>query len=107
MVTRARQGKCNQSCQQHSARAILEAAFNIDVNVLLSQGDKCDLPIFEASKPVEAPKDQRNVAERPFRFVIYWRKTSSSWLRQVPVVIWTSTRDVERIAEAATADFNE
>src|SRR5262249_15857662 len=76
-----------------------EAAFNIDVNVLLSQGDKCDLPIFEASKPVEAPKDQRNVAERPFRFVIYWRKTSSSWLRQVPVVIWTSPRDVERIAE--------
>jgi hypothetical protein len=104
---RAYPSKVYNIAKDHSARAILEAAFNIDVNVLLSQGDKCDLPIFEASKPVEAPKDQRNVAERPFRFVIYWRKTSSSWLRQVPVVIWTSTRDVERIAEAATADFNE
>ena len=38
--------------------------------------------------------------------IIYWRKTSSSWLRQVAVVISTSTRDVERIAEAAIADFN-
>ena len=47
------------------------------------------------------------MADQPIRFVIYWRKTSSSWLRQVPVVIWTSTDDVERIANAATADFNE
>ena len=39
--------------------------------------------------------------------VIYWRKTSSSYLRQVPVMIMTSTRDIERIAEAATADFND
>ncbi len=93
--------------KDHSRRGILEAEFNIDVNVLLSQGDKCDLPIFEAPKPVEASEDQRNVAERPVRFVIYWRKTSSSWLRQVPVVIWTSTRDIEHIAAAARADFNE
>jgi hypothetical protein len=47
------------------------------------------------------------MADQPIRFVIYWRKTSSSWLRQVPVVIWTSMDDVERIANAATADFNE
>jgi hypothetical protein len=70
----------------------------------------CDLPIIERSKPVEEPKDQHSVAEvqqdQPVRFVIYWRKTSSSYLRQVPVMIMTSTRDIERIAEAATADFN-
>jgi hypothetical protein len=93
--------------KDHSRRGILEAEFNIDVNVLLSQGDKCDLPIFEAPKPIEAPEDQRNVAERPVRFVIFWRKTSSSWLPQVPVMIMTSTRDIERIAAAATVDFND
>jgi hypothetical protein len=68
----------------------------------------CDLPIITHSKPVE---DQRKATEAPadqsVRFVIFWRKTSSSWLRQVPVIIWTSTRDIERIAAAATADFNE
>jgi hypothetical protein len=97
--------------KDHSARAILEATFNIDVNVLLGQGEVCDLPIIEPSKPVEEPKDQHGVAEvqqdQPVRFVIYWRKTSSSYLRQVPVMIMTSTRDIERIGESATADFNE
>jgi hypothetical protein len=96
--------------KDHSARAILEATFNIDIKVLLGQGEVCDLPIIDRSKPVEQPKDQHSVAElqqdQPVRFVIYWRKTSSSYLRQVPVVIITSTRDIERIAEAATADFN-
>src|SRR5262249_5391942 len=53
---RAYPSKVYNIAKDHSARAILEAAFNIDVNVLLSQGDKCDLPIFEASKPVKRRK---------------------------------------------------
>jgi hypothetical protein len=96
--------------KDHSPGAIMRAQVNIDVNVLLCQGETCDLPIFDLPKPVEEP-DQRNVAEasqdQPVRFVIYWRKTSSSYLRQVPVMIMTSTRDIEHIAEAATADFNQ
>jgi hypothetical protein len=78
------------------------ASFNVPVNVVLWQGEMRDLPIIEVSKP-----DQRNVAAQPVRFVIYWRKTSSSYLRQVPVVILTSTRDIERIAESATAAFDQ
>ena len=34
-------------------------------------------------------------------FLVSWRKTSSTWLPQVPVVIMTSTRDIEGIAAAA------
>jgi len=90
--------------KDHSGEAIVGAAsFNLDVNAVLWQGENRDLPIIEVSKP-----DQRaTAADQPVRFVIYWRKTSSSWLRQVPVVIWTSTHDIERMANAATADFKQ
>jgi hypothetical protein len=89
--------------KDHSKEAVVGAAsFNVDVNVVLWQGEVRDLPIIEVSKP-----DHRNVADQPVRFVIYWRKTSSSYLRQVPVMIMTSTRDIDRIAQAATADFND
>jgi hypothetical protein len=81
----------------------VKAMADIDVNVLLWQGQTYDLPIFEFPKPVKAP-NQSDAAEvpqdQPVRFVIYWRKTSSTWLRQVPVRIFTSTRDIESIAAA-------
>jgi hypothetical protein len=103
LAVRAYPSKVYSIAKDHSTEAIVGAAsFNVDVNVVLWQGEERDLPIIDVSKP-----DQRNTADRPVRFVIYWRKTSSSWLRQVPVVVWTSTRDVERIANAATAVFNQ
>jgi hypothetical protein len=95
--------------RDHSTKAILEAAFKSDAKVFLWQGDVIDLPIIELSKPVV--EDQHKATEAPTNqsvwFVIYWRKTSSSYLRQVPVMIMTSTRDIERIAKAATADFKD
>jgi hypothetical protein len=86
--------------RDHSEKAIAEAVVEIDVNVLLWQGETYDLPIFELPKPVDAPKDAR---PQPVRFVIYWYKTSSSWLRQVPVTVRSSTRDIESIAAALAA----
>jgi len=103
LAVRTYPSKVYAIAKDHSTDAIFDAAsFNVDVNVVLWQGEVCDLPIVEVSKP-----DQHRTADQPVRVVIYWRKTSSSWLRQAPVVIWTSTRDVERIAKAAAADFNE
>jgi hypothetical protein len=40
-------------------------------------------------------------------FLIYWRKTSSTWLRQVPVTVRTSTRDIESIAAAVSAQRSD
>jgi hypothetical protein len=95
--------------RDHSLDAIIKVQVNIDVNILLGQGKTWDLPIGELPKPVQAPKDESNAAEgpkdQPVRFFIYWRKTSSSWLKRVPVVIPTSTDDIERIAAAATETF--
>jgi hypothetical protein len=102
LAVRAYPPKVYSIAKDHSTKAIVGAAsFNLDVNVVLWQGEVRDLPIIDVSKP-----DQRNVADQSVRFVIYWRKTSSSYLRQVPVIIMTSTGDIERIAEAATAEFN-
>jgi hypothetical protein len=83
--------------RDHSSEAILEAlSFNNDVKNVLLQGEGCDLPIVP--NRVKLPK---NAPSQRVRFIIYWRKTSSSWLRQFPVVIWTSTGDIERISAAA------
>jgi hypothetical protein len=110
LAVRAYPSKIYAIAKDHSPGSVMRTQVNIDVNVLLPQGEIWDLPIVKLPKPVEEPKDQPNVAEapqdQPVRFVIYWRKTSSSYLRQVPVVIMTSTHDIERIAKAATADFN-
>lgn len=91
--------------KDHEPGSIMRAQINIDVNVLLTQGEVCDLPIIKLPKPVV--EDEPNATDQPVRFLIYWRKTSSSYLRQAPVVILTSTRDIERIADAATADFDQ
>jgi hypothetical protein len=91
--------------KDHSAKAVIwSSLYGDDVNVLLSPGEERHLPIIELPKDLDAPID---TARRRVCFVIYWRKTSSSWLRQVPIVIWTSTRDIERIANAATAALNQ
>jgi hypothetical protein len=84
--------------KDHSAGAIVEATLNIDANVLLWQGETCDLPLIDLRNQAEIPKD---APPQPVRFVIYWRKTSSTWLRQIPVVIMTSTHDIKRMAKAA------
>jgi hypothetical protein len=43
-------------------------------------------------------EENKNVS-RWVRFVVYWRKTSSTWLPQAAVVIGTSTRAIEQIAQ--------
>jgi hypothetical protein len=81
-----------------SVRAITSALFNMDVNVLLRPGKTHDLGIIKFPKKLDKPQD---APSRRVCFLIYWRKTSSTWLPQVPVVIMTSTGDIERIAAAA------
>jgi hypothetical protein len=82
--------------KDRSPGAMMKAQINIDVNVLLGPGETYDLPLLPLRNPSGVAKDQ------PVRFLVYWRKTSSSYLRQVPVVIMTSTDDIHRSAAAAT-----
>jgi hypothetical protein len=85
--------------RDRSSKAIADAlSFNIDVNVLLGPGEACDLPIIDGRDP----KVSKDAPSRRVCFLIYWRKTSSSWLPQVPVPVITSTHDIQRIAAAAT-----
>src|SRR5262249_389053 len=64
--------------------AITDTALKSDVRVLLKQSEKWDLPIFP-KLPTGSPSC------RVF-FLVSWRKTSSTWRPQVPVVIMISTR---------------
>ena len=77
--------------------AITDTGFQRDVRVLLKQNKEWDLKIFPNRR-----KLPEGSASRRVYFLIFWRKTSSTWLPQVPVVIMTSTGDIERIAAAAT-----
>jgi hypothetical protein len=79
----------------HSAKSIL-SSLRDEVNVLLRSGDEEYLPIIPLlDEPTVTPP-------RWVCFLVYWRKTSSTWLPQVPVPVITSTHDIQRIAAAAT-----
>jgi hypothetical protein len=84
--------------KDHSVRAI-SSSFHGNVNVLLPPGKEQYLPIIELPKDLDAPID---TAGRRVCFLIYWRKTSSTWLPQFPVIVMTSTDDIKQIAAAAT-----
>jgi hypothetical protein len=77
--------------KDHSAKGRKAFFESVDLNLLLRSGKEHDLPIIE----------RENVSRRVC-FFIYWRKTSSSYLWQFPVVIMTSTHDIQRIAAAAS-----
>jgi hypothetical protein len=77
--------------KDHSAKGRKAFFEGVDLNLLLRLAKEHDLPIIE----------RENVSRRVC-FFIYWRKTSSSYLRQFPVVIMTSTHDIQRIAAAAS-----
>jgi len=81
--------------KDYAIRAQMAALESTDVNVLLRSGEKQDLPIIVGE----------TVSKRVCLF-IYWRKTSSTWLRQVPVLVITSTGDIKRIVAAAAAQQN-
>jgi hypothetical protein len=85
--------------KDHSEKAVFSSAlYGDDVNVLLPPGKEHSLPIIELPKNIDAPIDTTG---RRILFLIYWRKTSSMWLPQIPVWNWTSTDDIKRIAAAA------
>ena len=83
--------------KDHTEKSIGEAMDNVDVHVLLRQGEVCDLPIFHyPDRPKDAPSQS-------VHFLIYWRKTSSTWRWQFPVSASTSTAAVQRISAAVAA----
>jgi hypothetical protein len=67
------------------------------VNAYVRSGEEQYLPILELPADVGEPSSQRVC------FLIFWRKTSSSWLPQLPVTIMTSTDDIKSIVAALVA----
>jgi hypothetical protein len=85
--------------KDHSIKAISSAALEgVDVHLLLRPGQEHELAIVDRRLGVA----QKGVSQR-VRFSIYWRKTSSTWLPQFPVVIHTSTKGIQQIIDAASA----
>jgi hypothetical protein len=66
------------------------------LNVLLPAGQEHDLAIIDRRND----EDVRKNISRWVCFCISWRKTSSTWLPQLPVFIFTSTGTIQRIAAA-------
>jgi hypothetical protein len=86
--------------KDHSTRAITSTLYKTDVNVLLRPGKDHSLPI------IKLPTTSGSPPKAPWVvcFLIYWRKTSSTWLLQLPAVVMTTTRYIERISAAATRE---
>lgn len=84
--------------KDHSERAVISSLYDADVKLLLPPGKEHYLPIIEAPKDLDKPID---TAGRRVCFIIYWRKTSSTWLPQFPAWVLTSTDDIKRIEAAA------
>jgi hypothetical protein len=87
--------------RDHSAGAIAGTLVDDDVNVLLEPSKSHDLVLIDRRNHLELPKDAPS--QRVY-ILIHWRKTSSNWLPQVPIVISTSTDDIQRIAAATTEE---
>jgi hypothetical protein len=78
----------------HSVRGIANAISNEPTYAIVAPGAEQDFPFFKNPKR-EGEKEHN----RKIRFLVYWRKCSSTWLRQIPVQVLTSTEDLERMAE--------
>jgi hypothetical protein len=81
--------------KDHSVPAMAAIWVKGDVQVLLEPGKTHDLVIVNLSNHLEDAPSQR------VYMFIHWRKTTSSWLWQLPVPVVTSTHDIKRIADAA------
>ena len=79
----------------HSVRGIAGAILNRPSFAVLTPGAEQDFPFFRSPKR-EGDKDYTG----RIRFSVYWRKCSSTWLPQVPIYVFTSTSDLEQIAES-------
>lgn len=85
--------------KDHSAGAIAGTLGDEDVHVFLEPGKTHDLVLIDRRNQLEVPNDAP--PQRVYIF-IRWRKTSSSWLRQFPVRVVTSTDVIRDIAAATT-----
>jgi hypothetical protein len=93
--------------RDHSNDAILQATApqlfgRAGLHVLLRRDGEYDLPIFYLPKPVDMAEKNRLVC-----FLIFWRKTSSSWLPQVPVPVINWTAYIDGIADAVASQPDE
>jgi hypothetical protein len=87
--------------KDRSLTAISSSLSKTAVNVLLRPVAEQSLPIITLPKSLDAPPP---IKPRWVFFLVYWCKTSSSWLPQVPVLVMTSADDIERISAAATRE---
>jgi hypothetical protein len=86
--------------KDHSEKAVVSTLYSTEVNALLRAGAEKYLPIIPLpTNPGAPPKVPWVVC-----FLIFWRKTSSTWLPQLPAVVVTTTRYIERISAAATRE---
>ena len=81
--------------KDHSVRGIADAILNQPSFAILEPGGELDFPFFRNPKR----EGEKEYAGR-IRFSVYWRKSSSTWLRQIPINVLTSTNDLERMAES-------
>jgi hypothetical protein len=111
--------------KDHELDAIAKATVDVDVHVLLAAGETHDLVLVPRDPETsdvprdpetpdvprdpetsDVPRNRETLAHhRRVSFYIHWRKTSSSWLWQIPVTVRSSTRDIEQIAAATTKPF--
>jgi hypothetical protein len=79
----------------HSVREIAGAITDMPAVSILAPDEVWDFPFFPHPKrPDEKDYDGK------IRFAVCWRKASATWLWQIPVFVFTSVRDLEKLESA-------
>jgi hypothetical protein len=82
--------------KDHSVKGIAGAILDKPSFAILAPGQEQDFPFFRNPSGIIAEKEYSG----RIRFSVYWRKSSSTWFRQIPIHAFTSTDDLERMAES-------
>jgi hypothetical protein len=79
--------------KDHSLRGIIKASIGDELLAILSPGEEKDFPFF--AQPSVSDEDPN----RRVHVFVYWRKSNSTWIKQIPKLICTSTKDIEKMAK--------
>jgi hypothetical protein len=92
-------------------QSVGDLAFKPDVHVLLRRDAEHDVPLkpMTLTPPIISAITGNSAAQMPrmsrrICFVVSWRKTSSTWLPQFPILLITSTGEIEHISSASDPD---
>lgn len=78
-----------------SVREIADAIADVPAVALLSPAEQFDFQFFKSPR-----RDANESASKRIRLALHWRKANCTWIPQMPVYVFTSESDLEKMGQA-------